>query len=245
MRVILRNSTYMRRIFVHVAKKFGAIRRDVEWDAVNIPKMFKAYENTPLFDEAIEKAIWERLDIEKTEEVLRMIVGGEIDVHVGPLSRIGKAGIERSRAFLIPREVDRETLIALKKRIEDSYAVLYCLSCGSTRRIKVGDLPKKIGCAVCDGVMVAAIHPAERERTALFKKKRLTAEEKKEIKRMQTSANLVKAHGKKAVLAMMARGVGSAIAAKILRRYHETEEDFLRDILSAEVTYARTRRFWD
>ncbi|MFQ6128287.1 MAG: DEAD/DEAH box helicase [Thermoplasmata archaeon] len=245
MRVILRNSTYMRRVFVHVAKKFGAIRRDVDWDAVNIPKMFKAYENTPLFDEAIEKAIWERLDIEKTEEVLRMIVDGEIEVRVGPLSHIGKAGIERSRAFLIPREVDRETLFALKKRIEDSYALLFCLNCGSTRRVKVGDLPPKIGCLVCEGLMVAAAHPAEREKTALFKKKHLTAEEKKEVRRIQTSANLVKAHGKRAVLAMMARGVGTVNAARILRRFHESEEDFLRDILSAEVTYARTRRFWD
>ena len=59
-----------------IAKKFGAIRRDVDWEAVNLPKMFKAYEETPLFEEAIEKAIWERLDIDKTEEVLRMIVDG-------------------------------------------------------------------------------------------------------------------------------------------------------------------------
>jgi hypothetical protein len=27
--------------------------------------------------------------------------------------------------------------------------------------------------------------------------------------------------------------------------YYETEEEFLREILSAEITYARTRRFWD
>ena len=245
MRVILRNSTFMRRIFVHVAKKFGAIRRDVDWEAVNLPKMFKAYENTPLFDEAIEKAIWERLDIDGAVEVLKMIADGEIEVQVGPLSPIGKAGIEWSRAFLIPREVDRETLIVLKKRIEDAYAVLYCMNCGSARRVRVGDLPPKISCLVCEGVMVAAVHPAEREKTKLLKKKGLTAEERKDARRIQTAANLVKAHGKRAVLALMARGVGAANAAKILRRYHDSEEDFLRDILTAEVTYARTRRFWD
>ncbi|MFQ5909984.1 MAG: helicase, partial [Thermoplasmata archaeon] len=141
--------------------------------------------------------------------------------------------------------VDRETLIALKKRIEDAHTLLYCMSCESTRKVRVADLPSKIACPVCSGLMVAAVHPAEREKTALVKKRRLTAEERKDAKRIQTSANLVKAHGKKAVLALMARGVGSANAAKILRRFHETEEDFLRDILSAEVTYARTRRFWD
>jgi len=53
------------------------------------------------------------------------------------------------------------------------------------------------------------------------------------------------AHGRKAVMALMARGVGEDTAARILRGYHETEQDFLRDVLAAEVTYARTKRFWD
>jgi len=43
----------------------------------------------------------------------------------------------------------------------------------------------------------------------------------------------------------MARGVGEDTAARILRGYHETEQDFLRDVLAAEITYARTKRFWD
>jgi ATP-dependent Lhr-like helicase len=245
MRVILRNSTFMKRIFVHVAKKFGAIRRDVDWEAVNLPRMFEAYENTPLFDEAIDKAIWERLDVDRTVDVLTMITNGDIEVQVGPLSPIGKAGIEWSRTFLIPREVDRETLIALRKRIEDAYAVMYCMNCGSTRKMRVGDLPQKISCPVCEGVMVAAVHPAERDTTKLLKKKGLSPGDRKKARRIQTTANLVKAHGKRAVIALMARGVGAANAAKILGKLHDSEEDFLRDILSAEVTYARTRRFWD
>ncbi len=58
-------------------------------------------------------------------------------------------------------------------------------------------------------------------------------------------ASLVSAHGKKAVMALAARGVGPDTAARILRGLHETEEDFLRDVLAAEVNYARTKRFWD
>ena len=48
-----------------------------------------------------------------------------------------------------------------------------------------------------------------------------------------------------AVYALVARGVGPDTAARILRNLHETEDDFLRDLLAAEVNYARTRRFWD
>ncbi len=44
---------------------------------------------------------------------------------------------------------------------------------------------------------------------------------------------------------MRARGVGPKTAARILAMHYETEEEFLREILSAEILYARTRRFWD
>jgi len=64
-------------------------------------------------------------------------------------------------------------------------------------------------------------------------------------KRLFTNASLVMAHGRKAVLALMGRGIGEDTAARILRGFHEGEEDFLRDVLAAEVQYARTKRFWD
>ena len=31
---------------------------------------------------------------------------------------------------------------------------------------------------------------------------------------------------------------------KIIEFYYETEEEFLRELFSAELQYARTRRFW-
>ena len=51
----------------------------------------------------------------------------------------------------------------------------------------------------------------------------------------------------------MGRGIGPDTAARILRRYNKTELEksdelqirFLRDILKAELNYARTRGFWD
>ena len=51
----------------------------------------------------------------------------------------------------------------------------------------------------------------------------------------------------------MGRGIGPDTAARILRRYssisldksEEIQIKFLRDILKAELNYARTRGFWD
>ena len=53
------------------------------------------------------------------------------------------------------------------------------------------------------------------------------------------------AHGKKAAMVLVGRGVGPDTAARILARYHLEEAELLRDILAAEVSYARTKKFWD
>jgi ATP-dependent Lhr-like helicase len=46
-------------------------------------------------------------------------------------------------------------------------------------------------------------------------------------------------------MVLVGRGVGPDTAARILARYHLEEAELLRDILAAEVSYARTKKFWD
>ena len=87
----------------------------------------------------------------------------------------------------------------------------------------------------------------------LLKKIIRSEEEEKEVKRMHKNASLVINFGKHALLTLMGRGIGPDTAARILRRYNkmdlekseEVQIKFLRDVLKAELTYARTRGFWD
>ena len=46
-------------------------------------------------------------------------------------------------------------------------------------------------------------------------------------------------------MALVGRGVGPDTAARILAKNSMDEDELLRDILAAEVNYARTKRFWD
>ena len=88
---------------------------------------------------------------------------------------------------------------------------------------------------------------------SLLSKKHRTAEENREVQRLHKNASLILSNGKFAVLALVARGVGPDTAARILGHYskfeleksEELEIKFLRDILQAELVYARTRGFWD
>jgi ATP-dependent Lhr-like helicase len=135
--------------------------------------------------------------------------------------------------------------MAVKARLEKETATFLCLNCKMSWREIVRDLPAKIRCPRCEAVMVAVIAPYERDKIAKLDFEGKDKESRSKAKRLFTNASLVMAHGRKAVLALMARGVGEDTAARILRGYHETEQDFLRDVLAAEITYARTKRFWD
>src|SRR5437899_3076475 len=245
LRVILKNSAFLRWAFVYVAKKFGALRRDVDWESVSIPRLLKTFENTPLFEEVLDKVFWERMDIQRTVEVLRRIQSGQIEIVVTRMTPIGRAGLEGGRLLVTPSRADHATLMAVKARLEKETATFLCLNCKMSWRETVRDLPAKIRCPRCEAVMVAVIAPYEREKIAKLDFEGTDKESRSKAKRLFTNASLVMAHGRKAVLALMARGVGEDTAARILRGYHETEQDFLRDVLAAEITYARTKRFWD
>lgn len=245
LRLSLKNSSLIRWVFIQVAKKFGAVRREVNYRDVHVGKVLKAFENTPLMEEVLDKILWEHLDVERTEEVLRGLRDGAIQLEVGPLSSIGRLGAERAQEFLVPQRPDHQTLQLLKKRLEDQKALLVCLSCKLSRSVRVEELEEPIRCPYCESRMQAALRPWNRETARLLGREDPDPEERREIQRLYTNASLVKSHGRRAVLALMARGVGPDVAGRILRGFHEDEADFLRSILEAEITYARTKRFWD
>ncbi|MCK5398188.1 MAG: hypothetical protein KAJ33_08070, partial [Thermoplasmata archaeon] len=109
----------------------------------------------------------------------------------------------------------------------------------------VGSVEERLVCKACDSVMVAVVRRNEITNIKLLDKEKPTPEEKKIIRKIMKSANLIMSFGNKAVLALAARGVGPENAGKILSMQYEDEDDFLAALLAAEVKFARTKRFWD
>jgi ATP-dependent Lhr-like helicase len=158
---------------------------------------------------------------------------------------MGKAAIGTRRELMRPQRADKAVLNALRERLLKEDVVMVCMNCRTQKRSTVAHLPEKIKCAKCGGVLMAALQPYVKSRFAILKKGASNEDQRKELKRIYKNANLVMAHGKKAVIALVGRGVGPDTAARLLARYQTEEDEFLRDILSAEIMYARTKRFWD
>lgn len=250
---ILRNSTYVRWQLIHVARKFGAISKDFDYKNVGIKKLITLFDQTLIFDEAVDKLIWERMDIDHTKQVLEEIQRGDIQLVIQRVSPIALAGTETMRGLMVPQRADRTILMMLKKRLEESRVTMICLNCHKIWHTTAGRVSLQPKCSRCRAIKIAVVPRYDKDSPSLLQKKQLTTKEQHELKRLSKNASLVLSYGRPAVLALVGRGIGPDTAARILRMYDPLELEkseeillkFLRDIHKAEIQYARTRGFWD
>jgi ATP-dependent Lhr-like helicase len=246
MRLVLRGTAVFRWQFLSVAKKFGAVMKDADFRALNLNKLIDLYTFSPIYQEAMQRTMWEKMDVGKAAQIIRLLQEGEMEIkRVGNLSPMGVAGFESKRELLVYGRADRVILNALRERLNRTEMLLACLSCKLIRKLKVSDVDERVRCWSCGGVLVSAIHPYERKVLDVLRKKSFTESDRKALRRLQKSANLVLSGGRRAVMALAGRGIGADTAGRILERPYRGEDEFLKAVLEAEVNYAKTRRFWD
>jgi ATP-dependent Lhr-like helicase len=244
-RLTILNSTYLKWRFVHVAKKFGIIEKGADHRHMNFNRLFDLHRDTPAYNEAVNMVLWEDLDIRNAELAVSGIASGKIGLEVCSISPIGMEGIVRSKELMQPVRADHTILMAMKKRLEDEILFASCLSCANQWRVRVADAPKRFVCPRCNGFMIALLKSYEREGIKTFKQDTHNEQEKKDALRVSRNANIVNEYGGMSAIVLAGRGIGPDTASRILRSPHADEDDFLRDIMNAEILYAKTKRFWD
>ncbi|MDR3282850.1 MAG: DEAD/DEAH box helicase [Candidatus Methanoplasma sp.] len=244
-RITVLNSSFLKWRFVHVAKKFGIIEKGADHRYMNFNRLFDLHKGTPAYAEAVNMVLWEDLDIKNTELVVSHMAEGLVEVVLSGISPIGMEGIVRSKELMQPARASHTILMAMKKRLEEETLFASCLSCAFQWRMKVSEAPKRFVCMSCGGYMIALLKSYERDGIKTFKQSAHSDQEKKDALRVSRNANLVKEYGGRAAVVLAGRGIGPDSASRILRSMHADEDDFLRDIMDAEIQYAKTKRFWD
>ncbi len=246
LRKSLVHSSFFRWKFLHVAKKYGAVEKEVDYRSISLDRLMDVFQGTSLYKEAIDKTFRDHMDTEGARRVLSQIQEGTVKVVNSKegLSPISEVGLKDYREFLSPDRVSRTVLMAFKERLEDEKLIMKCLKCGSRRRKRVRNMVKS-SCTKCGSAMVAPLVFYQDESVVDKETSTLDKDEIKKLQEYYKLADLARVYRKRALMAIAARGVGHDKAARILGRMYNDEEEFLRELLKAEILYARTKRFWD
>jgi len=242
----LKQSETLKFTLAQVAAKFGALKRWKGRDGVGLSRLLGALEDTPVYDEAVREVFHTDLDVERAGEVLDAIQSGDLDVEiVGERTTVGVGGRSSGTELLTPENADASVVQAVEERIRDDRVKLFCTHCEDweheTKVRRVSDQPE---CPHCGSTRVAALSPWADDAVKAVKASEKDDEQEDRTERVFRNASIVQSHGKKAVIALSARGVGPRNAARVINRHRENDEDFYRDILEREREYARTKAFW-
>ncbi len=246
----LSNSRLFQWRFIHVAKRFGVIRKDAEYGQRWLSRIIDLYQRTPVWEETLKEIKTDKLDVEVVKEFLKKIQRKDIAVVFKQgLSPIGKLGIKKRVELIGPEKPELQVLDIFEKRLNEKRVRLICLNCGDwTRTFRVKGLPKEIRCGKCKAKLIGVVRPTQTEYQHIIKKKLaekpLTTEEMRRLDRIEKTSDLVIVYGPRAVKALAVRGIGPKTATRILRGMYSTEKDFVKALLNAERQFIRTKRFW-
>jgi ATP-dependent Lhr-like helicase len=246
-------STFFRYKFIQIAKAFGLLGKTERIGPSRAARLVEYFSKSPIYRETLRELMVDYFDVEKCKLLVRRIHAGEIKVRElsvpepTPFGRLGFAKISRAAEFVAPIEPSSEILKAFRKQLLSKNVRFFCTYCGSVFYSKLGELKKKIICPKCGSSMVVIVGKREwLER--IFRKrqqgKELNEREKKGFLEVMRTASLIDAYGKRAAIALSTYGVGTETAARVLQNMRRDEMQFCADLLEAQKTFIRTKRYW-
>jgi len=251
-RVTVKTGLFKRRM-VHVARRFGALKKWVDLSRVTLGKLMKSFEGTAIYDEALKETFTKDLDLERMIRVLNDVKNGEIEVTKlkteGVATPVARIGIERvsMKTDLIPPERMKLILVeSARVRLLNEVRTFLCTNCWKyLEMICMKDLPEKPACPSCGSSSLGVLRKEEDEVQSLVDKtgEKLTKSEEKMKDRALKTARLVSGYGKPAAVALSGRELRVSDVEEILREEKTLSDRFFELVIEAERN-ALKRKFW-
>ncbi len=250
-RSTVKTGLFKRRV-IHVARRFGALKKWADFSSVSLQKLITSFEGTPIYDEGLKEVFTKDLNADGLVRVLGSIRDGEIRLQAletgGNATPVARVGIKRvsMKTDLIPPERMRAVLVeSARARLLNETGNFVCTNCWDyLEMVRVQDLPDKPVCPRCGSRALGTLKVDEERALPLVEKKgqKLTrTEERLRVYALQTG-QLVSKYGKVAAVALSARRVRSSDVAGILEKEPKLSDRFYELVLEAERK-ALSKRF--
>jgi ATP-dependent Lhr-like helicase len=237
---------------IHVARRFGALKKWADFSSVSLQKLMTSFQGTPIYEEGLKEVFTKDLDADGLVHVLSMIRDGEIKLQpletFGNATPVARAGIERvsMKTDLISPGRMRAVLVkSARARLLNETSNFVCTNCWDyLEMIHIKNLPDKPKCPRCGSQALGLLKVDEESALPLIEKKsqKLTkAEEKLKTLALQT-AQLMAKYGKPAAVALSARRVRTSDVAAVLEKEPKLNDGFFESVLEVERK-ALSKRF--
>ena len=249
----MKNTSMFLYRFYHVAKRFGIVDKNAEFSQYILSRLTTVYQNTFVYEEAMKELLREKLDTKSARDILEKIKSGKIEVINSPnyeISPLGVEGLRYRTSLMKPKGKIKEIYNLVKERLKNRKFWFGCLSCGNTIGVySVKNVPENLKCPKCGAKLIGFVPYKESEiaKKILRKytnKQKLNEEEEKFIKKFSETAEMFINYGKSAVFVLAGYGIGPRVGRRILNRYHENEDNLVKDIIKEEKRFIETRIFW-
>ncbi len=241
-----------KRRMIHVARRFGALKKWVDFSTVSLRSLMKSFEGSAIYEEALKEVFSKDLDLQRLLQVLNDVQMNRIEVlkldtggNITPVARVGVERVSMKRD-LIPGERMKLILIeSAKARLLNEVRTFVCTeNWDYIEMIRLNDLPDKPACPKCGSTALGVFSRAEEQIRSLVEKEgqKLTKSEQKWLEQARETAELVTKYGKAATVALAGRRVRISDALQVLRKEHTLSDHFFELVIEAERD-ALKRRF--
>ncbi len=251
-RAAVRTGLFKRRM-IHVARRFGALKKWVDFSTVSLRSLMKSFEGSAIYDEALKEVFMKDLDLQQLLHVLSQLRKGEIEVvklepqdAVTPVARVGIERVSMKTDLIPPERMKRILIESAKVRLLNEVRVFICTNCWDyIEMIRLKDLPDKPTCPKCGSASLGVLRRGEEQIRVLVDKRgeKLTKREQRWRDQALRTAELLTSYGKPAAVAMAGRKLRVSDVTEIFWKEKGLTDNLFELIIEAERN-ALKRRFW-
>jgi ATP-dependent Lhr-like helicase len=239
----IKTGLFKRRV-IHVARRFGALKKWADFSNVSLQKLIQSFEGTPIYEEGLKEVFTKDLSINGLVRILSDMKEEKIQLvavdNEGSATPVARTGIERvsMKTDLIPPERMRAVLIeSAKARLLNETGNFVCTNCWSySEMIRVADLPDRPKCPHCGSQALGMLKVEEEKVYPIIEKKaqKLTKDEEFLKTVAEETARLIEKYGKPAAVALSARKARSSDVAAVLEKEPKVSDQFYELVLEVE-----------